>query len=184
MPTFPRERSWAKQQTYTWLWAVCSSSNLQQKSLALAASKALQNILLHILIPALSLWFGQMAPRGQGCNFVCPTPAFFTVITLKVIIVLFCLITEQKSFWRCQSKGPGAEVMWMHITYTYIWLFLLPRFVDPLVFIKDEMIGRADFYLTNVLILLTCPQVYKPLGQPSPPPPTHLPRAQMPKQTW
>lgn len=162
MPTTPREKSWAKQQIYSWLWAVCSSSNPQQKSLGLAASKALQNMALHIPIPALSLWFGQMAPRGQGCNFVCPTPAyFFTEITVKVIIVLCCLIIEQKSFWRCQRKGPGAEVMWMHLTHTHIWLFLSPRLVDPLVFIKDERIGRVDFYLKNFtyLILLTCPQV-------------------------
>lgn len=139
---------------------MCSSSNPQQKSLTLAASKALQNMLLHILIPALSLWFGQRGPQGSGLQF-CVSYAWFSFYR-DYCESNHCAVLLNNRAQKLLKVPKQRSWGWSHVdahTHTHIWLFLSPRFGDPLVFTKDERTGRADFYLTNALILLSCPQV-------------------------
>lgn len=71
--------------------------------------------------------------------------SLFTVITVKVIIVPCCLITEHKRFWRCQSKGPGAEVMWMHIHTHTSGYSCHPDLVIPLSLQKMRELGEQTF---------------------------------------
>lgn len=104
----------------------------------------------------MSLWFGQVAPRGQGCDFVCPGSASSHCESNHAAQLLnqraekLVGVPEQRSW--------GWSPVYAH-TRTQICLFLSPRFVDPLVFLRDKSTGRADFLLTNVLIFPPYPQV-------------------------
>lgn len=149
---------------HTWLWATCSSSNLQQKSLALAASKALQNC--HCTSLSQHCLFGlDKWPQGSGLWFCMSYICFYFNCDYCESNNCAMLLNNraEKLLEVPKQRSWGWSYVDTHNTHTHtpthIWLFLSPRFVDPLVFIKDEMTGRVDFYITNVLILLTCPQV-------------------------
>jgi len=127
------------------------------RSLALAVSKTLWDMPLHILFLALGCLLGlDEWPPGASAPSLCVLRLL--LVTAKAIILLSWVTRGERSLRRSQNRDPGAEVLCVHI-YTQICLFLSPRSVDPLVFLRDERIGRADFLLMDVLTCLTCPQV-------------------------
>lgn len=118
------------QEPHTWFWAACSPGTPWHpppccqalgRSLALAVNKALRDVLLHILIPALGCLFGLVKwPPGARVAILCVLGLL--LVTVKAIMLLSCLTKGQRSLWGCQSKGPGAGVLCMHIhAHKYVY---------------------------------------------------------------
>lgn len=130
LPTSPGARSRAGA-TYPFLGSMFPRHPLASppcchalgRSLALAVNKALRDVLLHILIPALGCLFGlDKWPPGARVAILCVLGLLLVIV--KVITLLSCLTKGQRSLWGCQSKGPGAGVLCMHIhAHKYVYSY-------------------------------------------------------------
>ena len=155
-------------------------------TLALAVSKVLRDVPLHIFIPPRGCLFGlDKWPPGARAAILCVLGLL--LVSVKVIILLSCLTRGQRSLWRCQSKGPGAEVLCMHVhTHKYIYSCHSDLLIHSSKRWEDWESGLSSRKCLEFPYL--SPSVTGPLDSRHPPPasgpsPVHLPGARMPKQT-
>lgn len=101
----------------------------------------------------MSVWFGQMAPRDQGCSFVHPGPASGHCESNHAAQLLNKRATKLVEVPKQRSWG------WSPV-YAHTQKYKYSCHPDLLiVLLKDERTERGDFLLMNLLIFLTCPQL-------------------------